>query len=108
MGANIEKLKLIMSRIVEACSLRELLDADKLNETLAEMPHVLEALKESVAINTNRFDQSYVEPLTLSRLSHFNMLLARSNDDELEGIANTVLFIMEKEIYNISKKILAQ
>jgi hypothetical protein len=101
-----EKLKLVVSRIIEAYSIRELLNQDKLNETLVELPHLLEALKESVAINTNRFEQSYVEPIALSRLSQVNQLLAQGNPEELINIANSAIFIMEKEIFNITKKIL--
>jgi hypothetical protein len=101
-----EKLKLVVSRIIEAYSLRELLNKDKLNETLVELPHLLEALKESVAINTNRFDQSYVDPTPLSRLPQLNQLLAQGNPEELSNVANTAIFIMEKEIFMISKKIL--
>ena len=103
---NEEKLKLIVSRIIEAYSIRELLNKDKLNETMAELPHILEALKESVSINTNRFEQSFVEPISLSRLPQLNQLLAQDNQEELSNIANTAIFIMEKEIFNISKKIL--
>ena len=101
-----EKLKLVVSRIIEAYSIRELLNKDKLNETLIELPHLLEALKESVAINTNRFEQSYVDPIALSRLSQVNQLLAQGNQEELANIADSAMFIMEKEIFNISKKIL--
>jgi hypothetical protein len=103
-----EKLKLIISRIIEAHSIRELLNKDKLNETLVELPHILEALKESVAINTNRFDQSYVDPIALSRLPQLNQLLAQGNPEELSNIADTAIFIMEREIFMISKKILEQ
>jgi hypothetical protein len=103
---NEEKLKLIVSRIIEAYSIRELLNKDKLNETMAELPHILEALKESISINTNRFEQSFVEPIPLSRLPQLNQLLAQDNQEELSNIANTAIFIMEKEIFNISKKIL--
>lgn len=101
-----EKLKLIISRIIEAHSIRELLNKDKLNETLVELPHILEALKESVAINTNRFEQSYVDPIALSRLPQMNQLLAQGNQEELTNIADTAIFIMEREIFMISKKIL--
>jgi hypothetical protein len=103
---NTEKLKLLVSRIIEAYSIRELLNQDKLNETLVELPHLLDSLKESVAINTNRFEQSYVEPIALSRLSQVNQLLAQGNPEELMNIANSAIFIMEKEIFNITKKIL--
>lgn len=105
---NVNQLKLVVSRIIEAYSLRELLNKDKLDETLVELPHILEALKESVAINTNRFEQSYVDPIALSRLPQLNQLLAQGNPDELTNIANTAIFIMEKEIFMISKKILEQ
>ena len=101
-----EKLKLAVSRIIEAYSIRELLNKDKLNDTLVELPHILEALKESVDINTTRFEQSYVEPIALSRLPQLNQLLAQGNEEELSNIANSAIFIMEKEIFNISKKIL--
>lgn len=105
---NANQLKLVVSRIIEAYSLRELLSKDKLDETLVELPHILEALKESVAINTNRFDQSFVDPIALSRLPQLNQLLAQGNPEELSNIANTAIFIMEKEIFMISKKILEQ
>ena len=105
---NVNQLKLVVSRIIEAYSLRELLNKDKLDETLVELPHILEALKESVAINTNRFDQSFVDPISLSRLPQLNQLLAQGNEEELSNIANTAIFIMEKEIFNITKKILEQ
>jgi hypothetical protein len=101
-----DKLKLVLSRIIEAHAIRELLNKDKLNETLLELPHILEALKESVAINTNRFEQSIVDPIALSRLPQLIQLLAQGNSEELSNIANTAIFIMEKEIFNISKKIL--
>ena len=101
-----EKLKLVVSRIIEAYSIRELLNQDKLNETLVELPHLLETLKESILINTNRFEQSYVDPIALSRLPQLNQLLAQGNQEELMNIANSAIFIMEKEIFNISKKIL--
>jgi len=103
-----EKLKLIVSRIIEAHSIRELLNKDKLNETLVELPHILEALKESVSINTNRFEQSYVDPIALSRLPQLNQLLAQGNSEELSNVADTAIFIMEREIFSISKKILEQ
>lgn len=103
-----EKLKLVVSRIIEAYSIRELLNQDKLNETLAELPHLLEALKESILINTNRFEQSYVDPIALSRLSQVNQLLAQGNPEELTNVADSAIFIMEKEIFNITKKILEQ
>lgn len=103
-----EKLKFVVSRIIEAYSIRELLNQDKFNETLVELPHLLETLKESVAINTNRFEQSYVDPIALSRLSQVNQLLAQGNPEELSNIANSAIFIMEKEIFNITKKILEQ
>ena len=105
---NVNQLKLVVSRIIEAYSLRELLNKDKLDETLTELPHILEALKESVAINTNRFEQSFVDPISLSRLPQLNQLLAQGNQEELANIANTAIFIMEKEIFNITKKILEQ
>ena len=101
-----EKLKLVVSRIIEAYSLRELLNKDKLNETLVELPNLLEALKESISINTVRFEQSYVDPTPLSRLPQLNQLLAQGNPEELSNVANTAIFIMEKEIFMISKKIL--
>jgi len=103
-----EKLKLVVSRIIEANSIRELLNRDKLNETLTELPNILEALKESVSINTNRFEQSFVDPISLSRLPQLNQLLAQAGPEELDNIANTALFIMEREIFSISKKILEQ
>lgn len=103
-----EKLKLVVSRIIEAYSIRELLNQDKLNETLVELPHLLDSMKETILINTNRFEQSYVEPIALSRLSQVNQLLAQGNPEELMNIANSAIFIMEKEIFNITKKILEQ
>lgn len=103
---TVNQLKLVVSRIIEAYSLRELLNKDKLNKTTVELPHILEALKESVAINTTRFEQSYVEPIALSRLPQLNQLLAQGNEEELSDIANSAIFIMEKEIFNITKKIL--
>ena len=106
--SNTEKLKLVVSRIIEAYSIRELLNKEKLNETLAELPHLLEALGESISINTNRFDQSFVDPIALSRLPQLNQLLAQAGPEELDNIANTALFIMEREIFSISKKIVEQ
>jgi len=35
-----------------------------------------------------------------------NQLLAQGNPEELSNVANTAIFIMEKEIFMISKKIL--
>ena len=103
-----EKLKLVISRIIEAHAIRELLNKDKLNETMAELPHILDTLKESVSINTIRFEQSYVNPIALSKLPQLNQLLTQGNQEELLNIANTAIFIMEKEIFNITKKILEQ
>ena len=103
-----EKLKLVVSRIIEAHAIRELLNKDGLNETMAELPHILDTLKESVSINTIRFEQSYVNPIALSKLPQLNQLLTQGNQEEVLNIANTAIFIMEKEIFNITKKILEQ
>jgi len=101
-----EKLKLLVSRIVEAHALRELLDHEKLKETRSEMPHIDVVLKESVAVNSHKFEQNFVEPICLSRLSHLNQMLMQAGDDELKNIADTSIFIMEREIYMITKKII--
>jgi hypothetical protein len=100
------KLKVLVSRVMEANSLRELLDSEKLEEACAELPHLVETLRESVACNTLRFEQNHVQPHPVSRLSQVNQIIDNARDSELEHIVNTVLFVMEHEIFKISKKIL--
>ena len=100
------KLKVLVSRIIEANSLRELLDSKKLEEACAELPHLVETLRETVAFNTIRFEQNHVQPQTMSSLPQVNQIIDNARDSELEHIVNTVLFVMEHEIFKISKKIL--
>ena len=38
-------LKILVTRIIEANSLRELLDSKKLEEACAELPHLIEMLR---------------------------------------------------------------
>lgn len=99
-------LKLLISRVLEADAMRELLDKEKLNEALREIPSLMENIAESVSMNTVRFNQNYVEPQKMQQLPNMTRIIAGASDNELEHIANTVIFIMEKEIFKISKKIL--
>lgn len=98
--------KLLISRILEAVAIRELLDHEKLEEALREIPYLKETLQESVNINTTRFEQNHVDPQKMSQLPNVSRFIANATDGELEHAANTAIFIMEKEIFNISKKIL--
>lgn len=99
-------LKTLASRIFEANSLRELLDPEKLREACEEMPDLIETLRESVACNTVRFEQNHVQPHPTSSLPQINQIIDNARDSELENIANTVIFVMEHEIFQISRKIL--
>ena len=99
-------LKILASRIIEANSLRQLLDSTKLEEACAELPNLVETLRESVAFNTIRFEQNHVQPQPMSRLPQINQIIDNARDSELEHIVNTVIFVMEHEIFKISKKIL--
>ena len=99
-------LKVLVSRIFEANSLRELLDPEKLKEACEELPNLVETLRESVACNTVRFEQNHVQPHPMSSLSQINQIIDNARDSELVHIVNTVLFVMEHEIFKISKKIL--
>ena len=99
-------LKLLISRVLEADAIRELLDCNKLDEALREIPSLMETISESVSMSAVRFDQNYVEPQKMHQLPNMTRIIAGASDSELEHIANTVIFIMEKEIFKISKKIL--
>lgn len=100
-------LKLMISRLLEANAVRDILtDPDKLRLAIDEDPTLIETLKATVAINEVKFSQNEVEPYSLSQLGHINQTIERATPDELDQISIIAIFLLEREIFKISKRIL--
>lgn len=102
-----ENLKLLISRLLEANAVRDILiDPDKLRSAINEDPALIETLRATVDINKVKFSQHEVEPYSLSQLGHINQTIERSTPDELDQISTIAIFLLEREIFEISKRIL--
>lgn len=100
-------LKLMISRLLEANAVRDILvDPDKLRLAINEDPTLIETLRATVAINEVKFNQNEVEPYSLSQLGNINQTIERANPTELDQISTIAIFLLEREIFEISKRIL--
>ena len=98
--------KCLISRIIEAASVRELLSEDVLKKTRKEIPNFVEGLLMTHKQNSERFDKMTVNPMPVTQLHHLDSQMSTCEMPELVRLAEVSRFIMEREIHNITGAII--
>ncbi|AGE49187.1 hypothetical protein ATCVBr0604L_510L [Acanthocystis turfacea Chlorella virus Br0604L] len=98
--------KCLITRIIEAASVRELLSDDILKQTRKEIPNFVENLLMTHKQNNERFENMTVNPVPITQLHHLETQISTSNMTELVRLAEVSRFIMEREIHNITGAII--
>ncbi|AGE50194.1 hypothetical protein ATCVCanal1_462L [Acanthocystis turfacea Chlorella virus Canal-1] len=93
--------KCLISRIIEATSVRELLAEDVLKKTKKDVPNFIEGLLLSHKQNIERFEKMTVNPVPITQLSQLDSQISTCDMAELVRLAEVSRFIMEREIHNI-------
>lgn len=110
MNSEVELLrgicKTLILRIFEAISVRDLLNESSLKESKNKNPNLIENLLISLKQNSSLFEDKYVNPIEIDQLSHFQNSLNSCDTAELVRLAEIARFIMEKEIYQITKTVI--
>ncbi|AGE55678.1 hypothetical protein ATCVMN08101_544L [Acanthocystis turfacea Chlorella virus MN0810.1] len=94
--------KCLVSRIIEAAAVRELLSEDVLKQTRKEIPNFVEGLLMSHNQNKERFEKMTVNPMPVTQLHQFDSQISTCDMGELVRLAEVSRFIMEREIHNIT------
>ena len=99
-------LKVLVFRILEANSLRELICPEKFKEIKKEIPQIVDLICSNYNLNKDKFEQLHVDPVDIHNLQPLQNHLDKCSTPELVNLAEVAIFIMEKEIFKISTKIL--
>ena len=94
--------KCLITRIIEAASVRELLSDDILKKTRKEIPNFVEGLLISHSQNNERFEKMTVNPVPVTQLHQLESQISTCEMAELIRLAEVSRFIMEREIHNIT------
>ena len=94
--------KCLISRIIEAASVRELLSEDILKQTRKEIPNFVEGMLMTHKQNSERFEKMTVNPVPVTQLHQLDSQISTCEMAELIRLAEVSRFIMEREIHNIT------
>ncbi|AGE57690.1 hypothetical protein ATCVNTS1_548L [Acanthocystis turfacea Chlorella virus NTS-1] len=94
--------KCLITRIIEAASVRELLSDDILKQTRKEMPNFVESMLMTHKQNNVRFENMTVNPVPIRQLHDLETQIGMADMTELVRLAEVSRFIMEREIHNIT------
>jgi hypothetical protein len=93
--------RMLILRILEANSVRELLDESKFKETKKEMPDILDNLMMSYTQNKMRFQTQSVAPIKVTDVPKVQEILSNCDAVEIVRLAEVTRFIMENEVHKI-------
>jgi hypothetical protein len=93
--------RMLILRILEANSVRELLNDSKLKETKKDMPNIVDNLLMSYNQNKMRFQTQSVAPVKVADIQQVQEVLSNCDTVELVRLAEVTRFIMENEVHNI-------
>jgi hypothetical protein len=99
-------LKVLVFRILEATSLRELIASEKLKEIKKELPQILDLICSNYNLNKDKFEHLNVDPVDIRKLQPLQDHLEQCSTPELVNLAEAAIFIMEKEVFKINSAIL--
>lgn len=98
--------RVLILRIFEATSVRELLDQSVMKETKKHIPDIIENLLHSMQRSGPMFEDKFVTPIPVHHMDAFNGTVQICPTEELVRLAEIARFILEKEIYLITKKVI--
>lgn len=93
--------RMLILRILEANSVRELLNETTFNETKKELPQLVDNLLMSYNQNKTRFQTQSVAPIKVIDVPQVQEVLSNCDTIELVRLAEVVRFIMERETHAI-------
>ena len=99
-------LRALIFKVLETNSIRELLDKTKLKVAKTNVPDIVLQLLDAYKQNQRRFETQYVNPLEIHLVRQAYESTASCDSTELARLAGVALFIMEREIHEITKRIL--
>ncbi|APC25727.1 hypothetical protein BST79_gp214 [Only Syngen Nebraska virus 5] len=99
-------LKVLVFRILEATSLRELMSPEKFKEMKKELPQLLDLMCSNYNLNKDKFEHLTTDPLDIRKLQPLHNHLEQCSTPELVNLAEVAIFIMEKEVFKINSAII--
>ncbi|AGE51556.1 hypothetical protein PBCVCviKI_462R [Paramecium bursaria Chlorella virus CviKI] len=99
-------LKVLVYRILEANSFRELLVPEKIKETKKQFPQIIDTICSNYNLNKDKFEQLNVDPVEIQNLQPLQNHLEKCSTPELVHLAEIAIFIMERETFKINNAIL--
>jgi len=101
-----EFLRALIFKVLETNSIRELLDKTQLKAAKKNVPDIVLQLLNTYTQNQHRFETQHVNPLEIHLVRQAYESTASCDSSELARLAGVALFIMEREIHEITKRIL--
>ena len=98
--------RMLIVRILEANSVRELLQESVLKETKKVIPDIIDNLMLTYNQNKTKFETQSVNPVAISDIANFHAFLSNCEAPDMIRLAEIARFIMEKEIHNIISAVL--
>ncbi|AGE48620.1 hypothetical protein PBCVAN69C_690L [Paramecium bursaria Chlorella virus AN69C] len=99
-------LKVLVYRILEANSFRELLVPEKIKDTKKQIPQIIDMICSNYNLNKDKFEQLNVDPVEIQNLQPLQNHLEKCSTPELVHLAEIAIFIMERETFKINNAIL--
>lgn len=99
-------LKVLVYRILEANSLRELLDPEKLKDAKKQIPQLIDMLCSNYNQNKDKFEQLDVDPVEIQNLQPLQKHLEQCPTPDLVHLTEIAIFIMERETFKINNVII--
>ena len=99
-------LKVLVYRILEANSFRELLVPEKIKDTKKQFPQIIDMICSNYNLNKDKFEQLNVDPVEIQNLQPLQNHLEKCSTPELVHLAEIAIFIMERETFKINNAIL--
>ncbi|AGE54302.1 hypothetical protein PBCVIL52s1_612R [Paramecium bursaria Chlorella virus IL-5-2s1] len=99
-------LKVLIYRVIEANSLRELLVPEKLKDAKKQIPNIIDLICANHNFNKEKFNTLQVDPVDIQNLQSLQSHLENCSTPNLVHLAEIAIFIMERETFKINGVIL--
>lgn len=101
--------RVLIMRILEAASVRDLLNEQSMKEARKNIPGLVENMINSNKMNSQIFEERNFNPIPIQNLDDVLSKVNLCDDtEELIRLAEVSRFIMEKEVYMITKRVIDQ
>lgn len=100
--------RVLIMRILEAASVRDLLNEQSMKEARKNIPGLVENMINSNKMNSQIFEERHFNPIPVQNLDDVLSKINLCDTEELIRLAEVSRFIMEKEVYMITKRVIDQ